>query len=156
MTFGDLWKDFSFGFSILGAWLPDGMSWDIPRVLRSLLNGSSVFKHIFLKIYCYYLGLGKGLDLLFPNNINIISKTLIVLPSIWRLPKKNKSQYPLLSLPMPLVRASLLGIPFVQIFTTPHRKTSIQSRTRIEHSLQQITLLSTQTHRKGYQFKAKW
>jgi hypothetical protein len=120
MTFGDLWKDFSFGFSILGAWLPDGMSWDIPRVLRSLLNGSSVFKHIFFLIYCYYLGMGKGLDLLFPNNINIISKTLIVLPSIWRLPKKNKSQYPLLCLPMPLVRASLLGTPFVALVIAHH------------------------------------
>jgi hypothetical protein len=46
MTFGELWKYFSLGFSILGAWLPDGMSWDIPRVFPSVLNGSSVSKHI--------------------------------------------------------------------------------------------------------------
>jgi hypothetical protein len=46
MTFGDLWKNFSFGFSILGAWLPDGTSWDIPRVFPSVLNGSGVFKNI--------------------------------------------------------------------------------------------------------------
>jgi hypothetical protein len=82
MTFGDLWKDFSFGFSILGAWLPDGMSWDIPRVFPSVLDGSHVFKHIHFLIYFYYLGMGKDLDFFCPDNINIISKTLIVLPSI--------------------------------------------------------------------------